>query len=200
MREAFLGNTAAARQGAAAALQLSKARDVEYGAAFALALSGEFSKSETLADDLIARFPEDTFVRFTYLPTLRALFALNRSEPTSALDMLQVAAPHDLAIPGSWSGFFGNLYPSYVRGTAFLFTHQAAEAAAEFQKILDQRATVFSDPVAAAARLQLARALAMAGESAGAKKAYRDFLTVWKDADSDIPILKQARLEYAKLL
>lgn len=199
MREGFLGNAAEARQNAAAALKLSRARDVEYGAAFALALSGDFSKSETLANDLETRFPEDTFVRFSYVPMLRALFAVNRGEPSIALEMLQIAAPHDLAIPGSWSGFFGNLYPAYVRGTAYLAGHQAAEAVAEFQKILDHRSIVFSDPVAVAAHLQLARAFALAGEKAEAKRAYGDFLALWKDADPDIPILKQAKLEYARL-
>jgi serine/threonine protein kinase len=199
VREAFLGNAAETRQNVAAALQLSRARDVEYGAAFALALSGDFSKSEKLANDLARRFPEDTFVRFSYVPALRALFAINRGEPASAIEMLQIAAPHDLAIPGSWSGFFGNLYPSYVRGMAFLAVREGAEAAAEFQRIVEHRSIVFSDPVAMAARVQLARALALAGKEAEAKRAYEDFLTLWKNADANVPIFKQAKLQYAKL-
>ncbi len=199
VREAFFGNVPDARRSAMAAMELSKGRDVQYGAAVALILAGDSSRSQTLSNDLEKRFPEDTLVRFTYLPVLRALFALHNGEPSSAIEVLQIAGPYDLAIPGSWSGFFGNLYPVYTRGEACLAAHRGAEAVAEFQKILNHRGIVFSDPVGALAHLQLGRALALSGDKTRAKASYNDFLTLWKDADPDIPILKEAKAEYAKL-
>ena len=198
--EAFFGNAPEARRSATAALELSKDREVEYGAAFALALSGDSSRSQTLANDLERRFPEDTSVRFSYLPALRALLALNHGEPAKAIELLQIAVPYELGAPrSSIHGFFGALYPIYVRGEAYLAAHQGAEAAAEFQKILDHRGIVVSDPIGALAHLQLGRAFALSGDKTKAKAAYQDFLTLWKDADPDIPILKQAKAEYAKL-
>src|SRR5271157_2110881 len=198
--EAFLGNATAARQDAMAALELSKARDVEYGASLALALSDDSSRSQTLAGDLERRFPEDTSVRSSYMPTLRAVLALDHGEPPKAIESLQVAVPNELGAPhSSFFGFFGTLYPIYVRGLAYLAAHQGAEAATEFQKILDHRGIVVSDPIGALAHLQLGRAYTVSGDKTKAKSAYQDFLTLWKDADPDIPILKQAKTEYAKL-
>ena len=196
---AFFGKASEAKRSAIAAVEISNARDVEYGAACALALSGDTSRSQALANHLEKQFPEDTFVRFNYLPTLRAFFALNHSEPSRAIELLQATAPYELATPGYWFGFLGNLYPTYVRGTAYLAKRQTAEAAAEFQKILDHQSIVFGDPVSAMARLQLGRALALAGDKPKANVAYQDFLKLWKDADPDIPILKQAKAEYTKL-
>jgi len=198
--EAFFGNALAARQSATAALQLSNGRDVEYGAAFALALAGDPSRAQTLANDLERRFPEDTSVQFNYLPALRALLALNHGEPAKAIDLLKVAVPYELAVPAvDFYAFFGGLYPVYVRGLAYLAAHQGAEAATEFQKILDHRGIVVSDPIGALAHLQLGRAYALAGDTAKAKAAYQDFLQLWKDADPDITILKDAKGEYGKL-
>ena len=198
--EAFYGNAPAARRSAMVALELSKGWDVEYGAAFALALSGDSSRSQALANNLEKRFPEDTSVRFSYLPALRGLFALSHGDPSKAIDLLQTAVPYDLAQTGiGFFGFFGNLYPAYVRGEAYLAAHQVTEAATEFQKILDHRGIVFADPVGAMARVQLGRAFALSGDKAKAKTAYQDFLTLWKDADPDIPILQQAKAEYANL-
>ena len=200
LREAFFGNGPAAQRRAMAALQLSKDRGVEYGAAFALALAGDSSQAQALANDLERRFPEDTSVRFNYLPTVRALLALNRGEPSKAIEVLQIAAPYDLAAPpSSFHGFFGSLYPVYVRGQAYLAAHRGTEAAAEFQKILDHPGIVVSDPVGAAARLQSGRAFALSGDTVKAKTAYQDFLALWKDADPEIPILKRVKAEYAKL-
>jgi tetratricopeptide (TPR) repeat protein len=200
VREAFLGNAPEARQSATAALELSKNRDVGYGAAFALALSGDSSRPQTLADDLEKRFPEDTEVRFTYVPTLRAVLALNNGEPQKAIELLQTTLPYDFAVPGTGGfGFFGFMYPVYVRGEGYLTAHRYAEAAAEFRKILDHRGLLFADPVGAVARWQLGKALALSGDTAKAKTAYQDFLTLWKDADPGIPILIQAKAEYAKL-
>jgi tetratricopeptide (TPR) repeat protein len=198
--EAFFGNAPAARRSAIAVLKLSKGRDVEYGAAFALALSGDYPESETLANDLERRFPEDSAVRFSYMPSLRALLALNHDKPAKAIELLQIAAPYELGTPPSgFYGFFGTLYPVYVRGEAYLAAHQGIEAAAEFQKILDHRGIVVSDPVGALAHFQLGRALALSGDITKAKIAYQDFLALWKDADQDIPILIEAKKAYAAL-
>jgi tetratricopeptide (TPR) repeat protein len=192
LREAFVGNVPEARQTAMLALALSKTRDVQYAVAFALALSGDYSRSQALTDDLSKRLPEDTTVRFTYMPTLRALLALKHGEPAKAVELLQTAIPYEV-------GLLGNLYPAYVRGEAYLAARQGREAAAEFQKILDHRGSVVSDPIGALAHLQIGRAYEIASDSAKAKAAYQDFLNLWKDADPDIPILKQAKAEYAKL-
>jgi tetratricopeptide (TPR) repeat protein len=125
---------------------------------------------------------------------------LKHDEPSKAIELLQTAVPYELGAPrSSFFGFFGALYPVYVRGEAYLAAHQGAEAAAEFQKILDHRGVVVSDPIGALAHLQIGRAYAMQGDTAKAKASYQDFLTLWKDADPDIPILKQAKAEYAKL-
>jgi len=199
VQEAFLGNAAEARRSAAAALGMSTNRDVEYGAAFALLLAGDVWRPKALADDLEKRFPEDTRVRFMYVPTLRAFLALNHGDSSTAVDLLRASSPYDLAAPGNDHGFFGFMYAPYMRGRAYLAAHRGAEAAAEFQKILDHPGFVFCDPVDAVARLELARSYAQAGDHAKAKAAYEDFLARWKDADKDIPILAQAKAEYAKL-
>jgi eukaryotic-like serine/threonine-protein kinase len=198
--EGWFGNTLEARRSALAALELSRGRDVEYGAAFALALSGDLSRSQALANDLERRFPEDTSVRFSYLPALRGLIGLNRGESQNSIERLQMAIPYDFAVPGiSFFGFYGALYPVYVRGEAYLAKQQGNEAAAEFQKILDHRGLVLADPVGAMTRLQLARAFALSGNKNKARAAYQDLLSLWKYADPDIPILKQANAEYARL-
>ncbi len=199
--EAVCGNTANGKSGAIAALALSDGRDVEYTSALALALSGDFSRSRTLADDLETRFPEDTFAKFTYVPVLRALAALNRGKPTESLERLQIALPYELAVNGlNFNHFYlGGLYSAYVRGEAFMAMHRYADAAAEFQKILDHRGLVGTDPIGALAHSQFARAFALAGDTVKAKRAYDSFLTLWKDADPDTPVLMQAKAEYARL-
>jgi serine/threonine protein kinase/predicted Zn-dependent protease len=198
LREALFGNAAAGRQQAAAALGLSTGRDVKYGAALALAMAGDAARAQALAEDLAKRFPEDTVVQFNYLPTLHAQLALSRNDASKAIDALQAAAPYELGDPTEAFTFL-SLYPVYVRGEAYLAGHQETGAAAEFQKILDHRGVVFNEPIGALAHLSLARAYAMTGDTAKAKSAYQDFLTLWKDADPDIPILKEAKAEYAKL-
>jgi serine/threonine protein kinase len=190
--EALFGNDPAARQRATAAVSLSKSRDVQYWAALALALTGDSSRSQALMDDLSRRFPEDTVVRFTYTPMLRSLLALNHNEPANSISLLQTVTRFE-------SGTVANLYPAYVRGEAYLAERQGREAAAEFQEILDHRGIVVSYPIGALAHLQLGRAYVVLGDIAKAKAAYKDFLALWKDADPDIPILKQAKTEYAKL-
>ena len=199
--ESLLGNAREARTAARAALELSKARDVEYGAAFALALAGDSSQAREIADDLEKRFPEDTAVRLNYLPVLRARLAMNRGEPAQALRLLEAAAPYELGTPPSCAvGFFGMLYPIYLRGEAYLATQQGPEAAREFQKILDHRGIVVSDPIGALAHLQLGRALVLSGDKANAQAAFDEFLDLWRDADSDIAILGQAKTERTWLL
>jgi serine/threonine protein kinase/Tfp pilus assembly protein PilF len=198
--EALSGNTAEGTRTAMGALDLSKGRDVEYAAGLALALSGGTSQSEALASDLEKRFPEDTFVKFTYAPVLRALTALARGKPADSVERLQITLQYELAANGlNFNHYLGGLYSAYVRGEALVATHRYAEATAEFQKILDHRGIVGLDPIGALAHWQLGRALALSGEEAKAKNAYQDFLTLWKEADPDIPILKQAKTEYAKL-
>ncbi len=196
LREAFFGNAPETSKRARAALALSKNRDIEYGAAFALALSGNSSQGRALADDLERRFPEDTPTRFSYLPALRARLALNAGDSKKALELLQSAVPYELG--ATWSSF-GALYPIWVRGEALLAVHQGVAAAAEFQKILAHRGIVLADPTGAVARLQLARAFSAAGRRNQAKASYQDFLSLWKAADAEIPIFRQAKAEYASL-
>jgi tetratricopeptide (TPR) repeat protein len=199
--EAVSGNAADASKGAIAALELSNGRDVEYTAGLALALSGESVRSEPLADDLEQRFPEDTFVKFTYVPVLRALSALELGRPTDSVERLQIALPYELAVNGlNFNHFYlGGLHSAYVRGEALLAAKRYPEAVAEFQKILDHRGMVGADPIGVLAHLQLGRAFVRSGDTIRAKAAYQDFLTLWKDADLDIPILRQAKAEYARL-
>jgi eukaryotic-like serine/threonine-protein kinase len=201
VREALFGNTFEARRSATGALELSGNRDAKYGSALALALIGDSARSQKLADEMDKRSPEDTIVQLSYLPVLRAIIALNHREPSQAIELLQAAAPYELGFLGTETiGFVGSLYPIYTRGEAYLAAKRGAEAAAEFQKILDHRGIVATEPIGALAHLQLGRALVQAGDKAKAKAAYHDFLTLWKDADHDIPLLRQAQAEYAKLL
>jgi tetratricopeptide (TPR) repeat protein len=198
--DSLFGNVAAARKSAVAAANFSNDRDVEYGAAFALALSGESSRARTLSKDLETRFPEDTAVRSFYLPAIRALLELSGGKPSKAIEQLQLARSYEKGIPPSLApAFIGPLYAVYVRGLAYLAARQGGEAAAEFQKILEGRAIVVSDPIGALAHLQIGRAYAMSGDRTRAKAAYGDFLALWKDADQDIPVLIEARKEYAGL-
>ncbi|MDR3702385.1 MAG: hypothetical protein P4L56_22245 [Candidatus Sulfopaludibacter sp.] len=138
-------------------------------------------------------------MRFTYVPVLRALAALKNGEPQKAIDLLQSAVRYELAVPGSWFGFFGFLYPAYVRGEAYLALRKYAEATAEYRKILNHRGLVFCDPVGALAWWRLGNALSLSGDAPNAKAAYQEFFTLSKEADPDIPILKQAKAEFAKL-
>ncbi|MBV9745496.1 MAG: hypothetical protein JO099_17175 [Acidobacteriia bacterium] len=195
MREAFFGNVKEAKAYAAAALDLSHGRNVEYGVAFVRALTGDIAGSQALAQDLDKRFPEDTYVRFTYLPTLKALWALNRGDTSAALDELQTAAPYEFATSGSGNGYYGAYSAIYLRGSAYLMAHRGTDATAEFQKIIHHPL----DPVQVMARLQLARALRISGDTVRAKAAYQDFLERWKSADPGIPILRDARAESASL-
>jgi len=149
---------------------------------------------------LAGAFPEDTFVKFTYVPVLRALAALGRGKPADSADRLEIARQYELAANGLNSQFYlGGLHSAYVRGEAFIAARRYAEAAAEFQKILDHRGIVRLDPIGVLAHLELGRVFALSGDKAKAKAAYEAFLALWKDADADVPILKRAKTEYARL-
>jgi serine/threonine protein kinase/tetratricopeptide (TPR) repeat protein len=198
--EAVCGNAAEGKRNALAAIELSKGRDVEYAAGLGLTLSGDASQSQRLADDLEKRFPEDTFVKFTYVPVLRALAALGRDKPADSVERLQLALRYELAANGlNFSHYLGGLHSAYVRGEAFIAAHRYAEAVAEFQKILDHRGIVGLDPIGVLAHLQRGRVFVLSGDQNKAKAAYQDFFALWKNADLDIPILKSAQAEYAKL-
>ena len=197
--ESLFGNAAEARKQAAPALSFSTDRDNEYAAALALALAGEVVRANALAQDLAKRFPEDTVAEFNYLPTLRAQLALDRQDSKSAIEALTAAAPYELGEPGQAFFAFLNLYPVYVRGEAYLAARQGGDAAREFRKILDHPGIVWNEPIGALAHLGLARAYALEGDTAKARSAYEAFLALWKDADPNIPIFKEAKADYAKL-
>ena len=170
VREALFGNADEARKWAASTKQFRNSRDVQYGALLALALTGDLSQGETrleqLADDFARRFPEDTLVEFNYLPTLRAQMAIDHHDPSKAIELLQAAAPYELGVsPASFTA----LYPIYVRGEAYLSSHQGSQAATEFQKILDHRGIVWNEPIGALAHWQLGRAYVLQGDGAKAK-------------------------------
>jgi predicted Ser/Thr protein kinase len=197
---AFYENKDAVRETAEAALKTFDGREVAYAAGFALGLGGEAGKAEAIADKFDKEYPEDTQVQATYVPTLRALAALDKNDPRRTVDLLEANRPYEFGIPPlAFNHYYGSMYPIYVRGLAYLAMHRAAEAAVEFGRLLAHPGLSAGDPVDAAARRQLAKALGLAGEKAKAKSAYQDFLTSWKDANPEIPILKQAKAEYAKL-
>jgi eukaryotic-like serine/threonine-protein kinase len=198
LREAVYGYNTEARARASAALALSTGRDVQNGAALALALAGDSARAQTLAGNLAERFPEDTIVQGNYLPTLNAQLAMSRHDskggPQKAIEILQGASQYEFGNMGSTS-----LYAVFLRGQAFLALKQGGEAAVEFKKIREHRGIVLNEPIAALAHLGLARAYALHGDTEQARTAYQDFLALWKDADPDIPVLIAAKAEYAKL-
>ncbi len=199
LREALFGYADEARRRTNSAMERSTSRDVQYGAALALAYAKDNARVQTLIDDLGKRFPEDTIVQLNYLPTLRATLAISKGNATEAVEDLKTAKPYELGMTTSSTYGWTAMYPVFVRGEAYLAAHQGGEAAAEFQKILDHRGIVLNEPISALARLGIARAYVLQGDTPKARAAYQDFLTLWKDADPDIPIVMQAKAEYAKL-
>jgi eukaryotic-like serine/threonine-protein kinase len=198
---ALYGTSADAQTAVGAALSLFRGRDADYGPAFALAIL-QNSQAHKIAADLQKRYPQDTSVQFSYLPALQALAALNQGDPAKALDATQAAVAYELAVPGTayfTGALFGALYPVYVRGLAYVRLGRPKEAAAEFQKILDHPGIMVNDPIGPFARLQLARALFASGDRAKSEAVYKDLLALWKDADPEIPTVKQAKAEYANL-
>jgi tetratricopeptide (TPR) repeat protein len=197
LREYLFGNVGEARKDAKEASGASLDPDVRGGAALVLALSGDQLEAQKLADDMHQRFPEATAVRFVYLPAIQAALALRQGQPQKAIESLRTAVSYELVLP-----LYGPptpLYVFYLRGDAYLAAHEGAEAAAEFQKVLDHRGAVGNAPIGALAHLGLGRAYALAGDTTKSRAAYQDFLTLWKDADPDIPVFKQAKAEYATL-
>jgi DNA-binding winged helix-turn-helix (wHTH) protein/tetratricopeptide (TPR) repeat protein len=197
--QAEFGNLAQAGKDAASALALSPGRDGKIVIAMVLARVGDFSRANALADELQKTHPQDTLVQFYSLPAIRAAAELSRGNAAKAEDFTERTRPYELAAPSTPPTDLRSLYPSYVRGQAYLAMHRGNDAAVEFQRILDHRGLNANSPLGALAHLQIGRAYAMSGDPAKARAAYQDFLTLWKDADPDIPTLKQAKAEYAKL-
>jgi eukaryotic-like serine/threonine-protein kinase len=199
LREAEFGNTAQARSQTVAALALASTRDVRTLAALALARAGDSDRAQKIANELQVQNPRNTMINGYFLPTIRGAIEINHKNPAKAIEMLQAAAPYEFG-NGSPDPVLGaTMYPVYMRGQAYLLLRQGSAAAAEFQKFLDHRGVVVNCPLGALAHLGLARAYALQGDSAKAKTAYQDFLALWRDADPDLPILKQANSEYARL-
>ena len=194
LADALAGNVKTAKQQVQAALALSRAKDVEALSAIAAGLAGDSTQATRLASDLTKRFPEDTHVRFYYLPMISAAVALQSGNSSKALEVLASTSPYELG-----SIWWIPMYIVYLRGEAYLAADQGVAAAAEFQKILDHPGVVLDDPIAALAHLGLARSEALAGNTIKARAAYQDFLALWRDADPAVPILKSAKAEYAKL-
>jgi len=197
LREAEFGETTQARRDVAVALALGAGRDAKVLAALTLARTGETIHARALLEELQKSYPSNTLLKIYWFPIVNAAIALQGKNPSQALDALQPAAPYEIALSSSLER--GTLYPSYLRGQALLMQRNGAGAAAEFQKLLDHSGIVVNFVTAPLARLQIARAYAMAGETTKAKNAYQDFFALWKDADPEIPILKQAKSEYAEL-
>ena len=196
LREEEFGNRSEARQGATEALSLAQGRDGKVLAALTLARIGDIAEAKALVKELERSYPSDTILNVYWLPSINAAIEINDGNSSKALTLLQVPAPYELGWPFNWAT---TLYPVYLRGEAYLQAKHGALAASEFQKLVDHRSIVVNFVTAALAHLQLGRAYAMAGDRARAKGEYRTFLDQWKDADTDIPILKEAKAEYAKL-
>jgi eukaryotic-like serine/threonine-protein kinase len=197
LREAEFGNPAVAKQDVAAALTLAPGRDVKMFAGLTLARVGETARAKAIVEELEKSYPSQTLLKVYWLPTIKAAIELNANNSAQALVFLEAAAPYELGAPPQFQ--LGTLYPAYIRGQAQLIAHNSTASAAEFQKFFDHRGIVVNFPLGALAHLGLARSYALSGDTAKAKAAYQDFLALWKDADPDIPILKEARAEYAKL-
>jgi predicted Zn-dependent protease len=190
------GHREQARAEANAAVKLGPNRDVRVIAALALARVGDTEAAEKLAAELDKTFPLDTLVQRYWLPTIRAAVALGQRDPDQAIKLLQATSEFEFGEPTNITVW---MCPVYLRGEAYLMLHDGNRAAVEFQKFIDHPGVVMNFPWGALARLGLARAYAMQGDTAKAKSAYQDFLTLWKEADPGTPILKQAKAESAKL-
>jgi tetratricopeptide (TPR) repeat protein len=198
LSEALFGDLEEARKRATEASAQSIGKDAEFVAALALALAGDSSGAQRMAEDLAKHFPEDTIVQFNYLPTIRTELTLNRNDGAKAVETLDAAAPYEMGLAGGTT-FSTNMYPVYVRGEAYLAAHQGSQAAAEFQTILAHTGVVLNEPIGALAHLGLARAYVLQGDTVNARASYKNFLTLWKDADPEVPILIAAKSENARL-
>ncbi len=194
-REAELGNTVLAHKNLRAALALSSSRDIKMLSALVMARIGNASGATKLIQELESKHPDNTILKFYWLPTLRAAVALKAGNTSEALSQLQITEPYELGE----AAYILNMFPVYLRGQAYLTAHNGKAATVEFQKMLDHPGILQNDILAALSRLQLARAKAMAGDQAGAKKQYQDFLSLWQEADQGIPILVAAQAERKQL-
>jgi eukaryotic-like serine/threonine-protein kinase len=191
--EAEAGDSKAAREDAATALSRSRTRNVLVDVGAALSLAGDERQADAIAQELVRDNPVNTLTNALDVPTIKAGIILNQGNPAKAVEILQSASPYEF-------GWVAGVLPNYLRGLAYLKLHQGKEAAQEFQKILDHRGVcTLSLPTCTLTHLQLGRARAEAGDAGGARTAYQDFFALWKDADPDLPILKDAKSEYAKL-
>jgi tetratricopeptide (TPR) repeat protein len=198
LREAEFGNASRAHKESISALSMASTRDVQILAALVFARAGDSTRAQRLADEVQERFPKDSIIGHYWLPTVRASIEINRGHPDKAIEFLDQAARYEMG-DNSYFEFGIFLYPAYVRGQAYLLLHRDAEAAAEFQKFLAHPTMVANNPLFVLAHLGLARAYTLQGNPERSRSAYQEFFRLWKDADSDIPILRDARLEYAKL-
>jgi len=193
--QAELGNAKLAKEGAIQALAVHPGRAVRWVAAIVLARSGDSRWAESVAAQLDAEMPQNTMVQNYDLPCLRAAIAISKGKAADAIQLLEASVPYELG-----NGVVvGGMYPVYVRGLAYLQMRKSAEAAAEFRKIIDHPGIAQDNVWGSLSYLQLGRAQAMMGDKEAARQSYRDFLTLWKDADPDIPVYRQAKAEYAKL-
>ena len=197
LREAEFGNSALARNDVATALALAPGRDVEVLSALAYVRAGNILPAQELVDKLNKEFPTNTLVQIYWLPAIRAAIEIDRKDSNKAIELLQTPMSYELGEPTPLQ--LGPMYPAYLRGEAYRQEHRGKEAASEFQKILDHRGLVLNFPLGALAHLGLARSYALQGDVLKSGAAYRELFTLWKDADSDIPILNEAKAEYAKL-
>jgi ATP/maltotriose-dependent transcriptional regulator MalT len=197
VREALVGLTEVASKDAQSALSSVKGKHGEGFSAMAFALAGDVAEANRAIDDLTKRFPQNTAVQTRYLPMARSALALNSGNTQAALDALSAAAPYELGHTNE--DFTFALYPIYFRGQAYLAAKNGVAAASEFQKIIDHAGIVGNEPIGALAHLGLGRAYSLSGDAAKAKAAYQDFFALWKNADPDVPLLAQAKAEFAKL-
>ena len=199
LREALFGNFKNSMEQVRIAKNHSSGRDVAYGIALAVTYSGDMNQARRLIEDFATRFPDDTVVKCNYLPTLNARLALLQNNPLHAIEILTPTQSCELGLPVYSYYNWLNLYPAYVRGEAYLAANQGKDAAAEFEKVASHRGITLNEPIGALAHLQLGRAYRLAGDATKSRAHYQDFFALWKDADSDIPFLKSAKKEFAKL-
>ncbi len=197
IHEALYGNAQQAERALQTVPIAGSGQDAQAAVAMAYAFAGDRGRAQALADRLAKQYPENTLVQFNYLPVIRAQIALNSKNPGHAIELLKDARRYELGQPAQVISL--NMYPAFVRGEAYLALHDSPAALAEFQKILDNPGMSLDEPIAALARLGLARATALKGGKETARSLYQDFIGLWKDADPAIPILKQAKAEYTAL-
>jgi tetratricopeptide (TPR) repeat protein len=199
LREVEFGNLVQAKQAAEQALSLAPTKEIQIAAAIVMARTGQTGRAQAIVNNLSKQFPSDTLMASYWLPTVQAAIAIHQGNSAKAIDYLHASSLYELggAAPPFSSG--ATLYPAYVRGQAYLANRQWHEAEVEFQKLIDHRGLIWNFPLGALAHLQLGRAYAGAEDKAKARTMFEDFLSLWQDADPDIPVLREAKVEYARL-